>query len=387
MSQGHPEEGLLDQALNRWSLLDDLGGDDPQTITSLDALLAHRTPDPNLSTPIEGDGLGINGGDSGLEQGVHRVQSRSDATAGGEIGLVVGDLRYLPIESIRPNEFQPRRRFDEAQLAALTESVRELGVLQPVLVREIPEKDRKPGSPVEFELVAGERRWRASRRAGLGRVPALVRELSDLRSLEEAIVENLHRSDLNALEEAAAYQQLIDEFGLSHSQVASRVGRSRSAVANTLRLTQLPVSVQRMVVDGTITAGHARAILAVPSYDQRVFAERVVEEALSVRGAEQMAQNWAETRSTRPGGSNGNRGPNSGSEGRGKRGGATGGGRDGEKRSAGAYEVESQLEAHLDTRVTVTETAKGGRIVIDFADDEDLGRIFGRLLERPTDDA
>jgi len=302
------------------------------------------------------------------------------------LGHVVGNLRYIPIDAIRPNEFQPRRRFDESQLAALTESVRELGVLQPILVRPIPESARRADDRVEYELVAGERRWRAARRAGLSRVPALIRHISDLRSLEEAIVENLHRSDLNPLEEAVAYQQLIDDFGLSQSQIAHRVGKSRSAVANTLRLTQLPVSVQRLVVDGTLTAGHARAILAVPSFDQRVFAERIVDEDLSVRAVEHMAQNWSQARRTgeKPGrgGRNGVSGSNSTSE----AGFRPGTGNKGRATSAGALEVESRLEDHLDTRVRVSESGPGGKIVIEYADADDLGRIFQLLSTGPSTD-
>ena len=383
-----------------WSLRDDPGFDvveGANTVTSLDALLAHRTPDPTPDTTIDGYNSGQIGvemsGDSGQNAGDSRRVARTRPK--DETGLVIGDLRYIPVDAIRPNEFQPRRRFDETQLAALTESVRELGVLQPILVREIHESERSSvagsrggtdAGRIRFELVAGERRWRASRRAGLTRVPALIRDLSDLRSLEEAIVENLHRADLNALEEAAAYQQLIDEFGLSQSQIAHRVGKSRSAVANTLRLTQLPVSVQRMVIEGVITAGHARAILAVPSFDQRAFAERIVEEELSVRSAEQMAQDWSNARRTgsaegrRPKGA---RGADSASEG-GRRGRT---GADGGPRSSGALEVESQLEQRLDTRVRVSEAGKGGKIVIDFADSDDLGRIFLLLSGRDQTDS
>jgi ParB family chromosome partitioning protein len=323
--------------------------------------------------------MGADGHNSPDRSGNRPIRPFSDET-----GIVVADLRYLPIDAIRPNEFQPRRRFDETQLAALTDSVRELGVLQPILVRRLPTPpDPSTGDgPVEYGLVAGERRWRAARRAGLTRIPALVRDLSDLRSLEEAIVENLHRSDLNALEEAAAYQQLIDEFGLSQSQIAHRVGKSRSAVANTLRLTQLPVSVQRMVVEGKLTAGHARAILAVPSFDQRMFAERIVDQELSVRSAEQAAQNWAQARRTGGRGATAGSGADSGSNGRsGERLDA-----DGRTRSSGALEVESRLERQLDTRVRVTESARGGRIVIDYADAEDLGRIFQLLTEGPDRD-
>ena len=186
-------------------------------------------------------------------------------------------------------------------------------------------------------------------------------------------MENLHRSDLNPIEEAAAYRQLIDEFGLSQAQVAKRVGKSRSAVANTLRLEQLPLSVQRLVADGQLSAGHARAVLVVPSFDQPDFAARLVAEQLNVRQAEELAQNWSEVRSL--GASAGDRTPGSPGSDTGAR--ST---RRGDGRSSGALEVERQLGDRLDTRVRVDESARGGRIVVEFADSDDLARIFQLLL-------
>jgi len=176
---------------------------------------------------------------------------------------VVGDrrsaLREVPISSIRPNALQPRSHFDEEAMSSLAASIRELGVLQPILVREVD------GEAESYELIAGERRWRAARRAGLQTIPVLVQTAtSDVHSLEQALVENIHRADLNALEEAAAYQQLIDEFEFTHEQVATRVGKSRTAVTNTLRLLQLPSGAQRALAENTISAGHARALLGTP---------------------------------------------------------------------------------------------------------------------------
>ncbi|MDP8992375.1 MAG: ParB/RepB/Spo0J family partition protein, partial [Actinomycetota bacterium] len=159
------------------------------------------------------------------------------------------ELLELPITSIRASAHQPRKHFEEESLAALTASVRELGVLQPVLVR--------PAGEDTYELVAGERRWRAAKRAGLPTIPALVREVSDDVSIEQALVENLHREDLNPLEEAAAYQQLIEDFELTHEELARRVGKSRAAITNTLRLFQLPPAIQRMVAESQLSAGHA----------------------------------------------------------------------------------------------------------------------------------
>ncbi|HLT15168.1 MAG TPA: ParB/RepB/Spo0J family partition protein, partial [Acidimicrobiales bacterium] len=189
-------------------------------------------------------------------------------------------LREVPVEAIEPNPHQPRAYFDEEALASLTASVAELGVLQPILVRELGD-DR-------FELIAGERRWRAAKRAGLPTIPVVVRSVDDVLSLEQALVENLHRQDLNALEEAAAYQQLMEDFNLTQEQVAQKVGKSRSAVANTLRLFQLPPSIQRLVAENQLSAGHARALLGTPDRAfQEDLARKIVDRGLSVREAEE----------------------------------------------------------------------------------------------------
>ena len=190
-----------------------------------------------------------------------------------------GGLREIEVASIRPNQYQPRERFDEEQLQALTESIREVGILQPVLVRPMGD---------DFELIAGERRWRAARRLGLARIPALVRESNDAAALEEALVENVHRSDLNALEEAAAYQQLIEDFSLTHEEVATRVGKGRTSITNSLRLLQLPPTVQRLVRDGDLPMGHARALLGTPDRGlQERLAVVIVQEGWSVRAVEE----------------------------------------------------------------------------------------------------
>ena len=184
-------------------------------------------------------------------------------------------LRELAVSQIDPNPLQPRERFDEESLVALTASISELGVLQPVLVRPVGDR---------FELIAGERRWRAAKRAGLQSIPAVVRTVDDTTSLEQAVVENLHRQDLNALEEAAAYQQLIEDFGLSHDDVARRVGKSRSAVSNTLRLFQLPPTIQKLVAEGQLAAGHARALLGTP--------DRAFQEALATTARATFMVRW-----------------------------------------------------------------------------------------------
>ncbi|MCU1376070.1 MAG: parB, partial [Actinomycetia bacterium] len=167
--------------------------------------------------------------------------------AAGALGGTPSALRDVPITSIRPNPHQPRRHFDEETLSSLAASVRELGVLQPILVREAGEG--------EYELIAGERRWRAAKRAGLSTIPVVVRTADDLSSLEQAVVENLHRQDLNPLEEAAAYQQLIEDFSMTHDQLAIRVGKSRTTITNMLRLFQLPPAIQKLVAEGSLSAG------------------------------------------------------------------------------------------------------------------------------------
>ncbi len=264
-------------------------------------------------------------------------------------------LLEIPVSAIEPNEHQPRQVFDEDALAALTASIREVGVLQPVLVREKGE-DR-------YELIAGERRWRAAKRAGLQSVPAIVRTVSDLGRVEHALIENLHRQDLNPLEEAAAYQQLIEDFGLTHEQLSSRVGKSRAAISNTLRLFQLPPAVQKLVSDGQLSAGHARALLGTPDRAfQEALARRAVAEQLSVRAVEDAVKERNEL-----------------------------GGTDVERtarqtklRPPGILELEELLSSHLDTRVKVQLGAKRGKVTIDFGSLEDLERIYRAMTEPPT---
>jgi ParB family chromosome partitioning protein len=265
----------------------------------------------------------------------------------------------LPIGAVSPNQHQPRTQFDEEALAALTASVRELGVLQPVLVR--------PTGGGAYELIAGERRWRAAKRAGLSLIPAIVRTVDDTLSLEQALVENIQREDLNPLDEAAAYQQLLEDFHLTHDELASRVGKSRAAISNTLRLFQLPPTVQRLVAEGRLTAGHARALLTTPdrSY-QEVLAQRIVTDGMSVRAVEEAARqhNTDQATPARPG--PGTAGAGAGAEAR-------------RLRPPGLLELEELLSAHLDTRVAISMGgSKGakGRVTIEFATLEDLERIY-----------
>lgn len=373
--------------------------------SELDALLANRTPAPSgggsTGGPDEAEAGVVSGAgsDSGerADQGVGpggdagsavprrgRLEAwlRPTGGSGGEVsagevpgggrvdggpggapgGVTVGglgELRDLEIDSIRPNAYQPRQHFDEDALESLADSIRELGVLQPVLVRP----DNRTGG---YELVAGERRWRAAQRAGMRMIPALIRQAGDQGSLEQAIVENLHRQDLNPLEEAAAYQQLAEDFGLTQDAVARRVGKSRSAVANTVRLLQLGGSVQRLVGEGLLSAGHARALLAVDDLDeQRALAERVVTEELTVRQTEDAVRRLERADE---GGSSAGRGD--------------GGDRE---RSASAIEVERLLANHLETQVDLRWRGGGGQVVIRFADGEDLDRIVRAVVGESDD--
>ncbi|MEY2453535.1 MAG: ParB family transcriptional regulator, chromosome partitioning protein [Acidimicrobiaceae bacterium] len=266
-------------------------------------------------------------------------------------------LLELPVSAIITNPNQPRKGFDEEALASLTASVRELGVLQPVLVR--------PSADDKYELIAGERRWRAAKRAGLPSLPAIVREVDDTTSLEQALVENLHRADLNALEEAAAYQQLIEDFHLTHDQVAARVGKSRAAVSNTLRLFQLPPAIQKLVADDQLSAGHARALLGTPDRAyQEQLARRAVADSLSVRDVEEAVRTRGEL-----------------AEATAAPGATTEAPALHKLRAPGLLELEELFSHYLDTRVSVTAGPRRGKVVIDFADLEDLERIYRRITE------
>jgi ParB family transcriptional regulator, chromosome partitioning protein len=289
----------------------------------------------------------------------------SDVSAGDS------GYREIPIGSVMPNPLQPRRLFDEETLEGLIDSVKEIGVLQPILVRVADDG---------YVLIAGERRWRAAKRAGLPTIPAVVRTVDDEGSLEQALVENLHRQDLNALEEAAAYQQLIEDFGLTQEQVAKRVGKSRSAIANHLRLFQLSPAVQKLVGEGLLSAGHAKALLGHPdrSY-QEALARRAVTEALSVRDLEAMVKERLDLEAElagegEPAAETSDDGPVSGSD------------EDAEDqpklRPPGLLELEELLASRLDTRVSIAMSAKRGKVTIDFANLEDLERIYRLIIER-----
>jgi ParB family chromosome partitioning protein len=253
----------------------------------------------------------------------------------------------IPLTSISPNPRQPRQQFDEEAIEELATSIGIVGLLQPVVVREV-DADR-------FELIMGERRWRASQAAGLETIPAIVRDTSDTDMLRDALMENLHRQQLNALEEAAAYQQLLDDFGATHEELATRVGRSRPHISNTLRLLNLPPTVQRRVAAGVLTAGHARALLALDSVEaQENLAHRIVAEGLSVRAVEEIiAMREADPKDTAP------------------------------RRTAARKPVAPALKQLADrlsdryeTKVSVDLGKRKGKIVVEFASIDDLERII-----------
>ena len=276
-----------------------------------------------------------------------------DAFMSPELSVVDG-VRYaeIDIDNIRPNSRQPRTVFDEDALAELVFSIGEIGLLQPIVIRPNTFDDG-----AEYELVAGERRWRASRLAGLMAIPAIIRDTADDVMLRDALLENLHRSQLNALEEAAAYQQLLDDFGCSQEELATRIGRSRPQVTNTIRLLRLPPAVQRRVAAGVLSAGHARALLGLDDSDaMERLAARIVAEGLSVRAVEEIVaigdgDGRTRTRVARP------RQPV----------------------APGLADLAERLSDKLETRVRVEAGKSKGKISIEFATMEDLERIVSVL--------
>ncbi len=273
-----------------------------------------------------------------------------------------GTFRELNVDEVTPNRYQPRDHFDEESLSALAASIAEVGVIQPIVVRATDDDG--------YELIAGERRWRAAKRAGLPSIPAIIRDSDDLASLETAVVENLHRQDLNALEEAAAYQQLIEDFAFTQDQVASRVGRSRSAVANTIRLLHLPAPVQRLVIEGQLSAGHARALLAAPdAASQQALARRVVKERLTVRDIEELLRGEGEE-AVESDSASSSSAPTRETV--------------GTTTDPGVLELEELLAARLETRVKVQLGKGPGRLIVDFADLDDLERIYRVITPRGT---
>jgi ParB family chromosome partitioning protein len=264
-------------------------------------------------------------------------------------------LTMIALDDIAPNAQQPRRAFDAASLESLAQSIRANGVLSPIVVRPVN------GRAAKYEIVAGERRWRASRSAGLRELPAIVRDVRDGASIELALLENLQREDLNAIEEAAGYRQLIDEHGLTQENLSERLGKGRPTIANALRLLSLPDSVQAMLRDGKLSAGHGRALAALPKALAESLAKRAVLQGLSVREIERLSAHAAPQRSKSKTAT-----PKAAS-------GASGG------LSSDMAEIESRLRFALATRVTLVAGARGGTITVHFADDGELQRIVDVL--------
>ena len=300
----------------------------------------------------------------GLGKGLDALIPSGLSDSGTNRAARGASLVEIPVGDLSPNPHQPRVYFDEESLSDLSASIREIGVLQPLLVRQLPD-----GS---YQLIAGERRWRAAQQAGLATVPAVVKTTDDMASVEQALVENLHRQDLAPLEEAGAYQQLIDDFSLTHDDVAKRVGKSRSSITNSLRLLALPAAIQVFLADGRLSAGHAKALLGSPD---RAFQEqlarraategwsvRAIEEAIRDRGGEGSAAVVAPGK-TDDGSTSG------------------GGGTVSKLPPAGLLELESQISEYLSTRVGVKMNSnKKGSVTIEFAGLDDLERLYYLMM-------
>ncbi|TVR72525.1 MAG: ParB/RepB/Spo0J family partition protein [Sphaerobacteraceae bacterium] len=282
----------------------------------------------------------------GLGRGLDAlIESRSDSADPGRVA-------ELDLDWIEPNPVQPRAEMDPEELEALSQSIREHGVIQPVIVTE-------SDGTTPYQLIAGERRWRAARQAGLSVIPAIIRESSPRAMLEIALIENIQRADLNVLEEAAAYRQLIEDFGLKHGDLADRVGKNRSTITNALRILQCPEEVQQALMAGTITEGHARALLGLPSsVDQIAGLELVLNRQLTVRQTERMVREWNEGRtdSTVRSSAELPKDPN-------------------------VQDFERRLQRSLGTRVELKRGRKGGRLVIHYYSDEELNTLSERLLD------
>jgi len=303
-----------------------------------------------VSTPRRGLGRGLG---SLIPSAPNRAESPPDelmeevAAEQGPGSVAGAHFAELPIEQIVANPRQPRTEFDEESMAELVQSLQQVGLLQPIVVRQ--------QSPQRFELVMGERRWRAAQRAGFEVIPAIVRETSDDVLLRDALLENLHRAQLNPLEEAAAYQQLLDDFGCTHEELASRIGRSRPQISNTLRLLKLSASVQRRVAAGVLSAGHARALIAVPDGErQDALATRVVAEGISVRGLEELVAVGEEPATPA----------------RTRRQTMT---------APGLAEIADRLSDRYETRCRVDLGKNKGKITVEFASLDDLQRILALM--------
>ena len=351
----------------------------PAEVADNPAITDHATPGAPATTNGSAPATGV----SDTEQGAGAGQGDSDAAASSgapnadtsdslsrEAQPVAGDTSdgngtetdlapvpgatyaEIPVTAIRPNPRQPRSVFDEDDMAELVHSIREIGVLQPIVVRPITDGE----ADVRFELIMGERRWRATQEAGLDAIPAIVKETEDDDLLRDALLENLHRSQLNALEEAAAYSQLLEDFGCTHDELAGRIGRSRPQISNTLRLLKLPPLVARRVAAGVLSAGHARALLALDdAAAMERLAQRIVAEGLSVRNVEEIVALGGDQERVKP------RRPRAGS------------------RHPQLDDLAARLSDRFDTRVNIALGQRKGKLTVEFASVDDLNRIVDLL--------
>ena len=310
--------------------------------SAADIILGNATPQPGRKG---GDGKRVKGAPT-IQQGSGSQSSKKRQATPAPIGAT---YREISIGDIIPNPKQPRTVFDEDELGELVHSIREFGLLQPIVVR--------PSEEGGFELIMGERRWRASSKAGLATIPAIVRDTKDDNLLRDALLENIHRVQLNPLEEAHAYQQLLEEFGVTQNELADRIGRSRPQVTNMLRLLKLPVEVQKRVAAGTLSAGHARALLSLDDTEAMEYiANRIIAEGLSVRATEEAVTLYK--RDGKPAESK-------------------------KKQSAPQpqYFTDSaeRLSDRFDTKVTVTMSKRKGKMIVEFGDQEDFERIMALM--------
>ncbi len=287
----------------------------------------------------------------GLGKGLDVLIGSAAATEGNR-------LEDIPVGDIRPNPRQPRKKIDREALDEMVRSVETFGVVQPVIVRPVG---------TEYELIAGERRWRAAREAGLETVPAVVRQSTETDSLEMALIENLHRADLNGIEEANAYQQLLEDFAITHEELSKKVGRSRAAVTNTLRLLQLPARIQKEVMEERISTGHARALLAFQENPSRQdsLCSRIIAEGLSVRQVEELSQEGRTVQEESPAAGSAQRA----------------------QPPEEALEMFARLQEALETRVKGSVGKRRGRVVIEFRNMQDLRRIFQLIVPGAGQDA
>ncbi|MBM0123481.1 ParB/RepB/Spo0J family partition protein [Pimelobacter simplex] len=327
--------------------------------------LIPTAPPPRVPGPAADEDVNQSAQDADFGAGATSSASADPRPTGTGNGAQIADpvlqpvdgayFAELPVEQISPNAVNPRTVFDEEAMAELVHSIKEIGLLQPVVVRKT--------GPDAYELVMGERRWRATQAAGLATIPAIVRETDDTDMLRDALLENLHRSNLNPLEEAAAYQQLLEDFSCTHDELAQRIGRSRPQISNTLRLLKLSPAVQRRVAAGVLSAGHARALLGVGDGEQQDrLAQRVIAEGISVRGLEEIVAVGDGTSGTTP---------------RPRR---------AKPQAPGLGELSERLGDRLETRVKIDLGKAKGKISIEFANTGDLQRIVDLIDPRNRND-